>query len=103
MVPDKYGMWEYARQRNPIIKRGAQVSWKGRNYTVSALSDGNNVVLKDRVIVHPTEVRPPVVGMPPKGTEAEHPALHLLRGLVIDDLGPVEAMTKLYEMKRLLK
>jgi DNA mismatch repair protein MutS len=33
--------------------------------------------------------------------EAPHPALQLLRGLSVDDLSPIEALTKLYELKRL--
>jgi DNA mismatch repair protein MutS len=40
-------------------------------------------------------------GSADQGRASEHPALDLLRALKIDDLSPIEALTKLYELKRL--
>lgn len=56
----KYGFWEAARKKNPLVKRNASVSALGRNYRVASVSGTGHVVLRDQIIVHPADINPPV-------------------------------------------
>lgn len=59
MRTTKYGLWESARAKNPLVKRNASVSAFGENYRVAGLVSGG-VKLRREVLVSVRDVKAPV-------------------------------------------